>query len=65
MRQQDRAMTVRVPAKLLKATRHKCVENDVSLSEVVRDLLAGWVDGSIALPQPTEQPKAKSKGGKT
>jgi len=67
MKQQDRAMTIRLPAKLLKAAQHKCIEGDVSLSEVVRDFLAGWVDGTlcVTLPQPTEaKPEPKPKRSK-
>ena len=57
---QERRVAVRMSAKLYKAARLKCVEDDKPLSEVVRDLLSGWVNGSIALPhQPTEQPKPK------
>ena len=48
---QERKLTVRLSAKLLKAAKLKSVTDDKALSEVVRDLLAGWVDGSITLPQ--------------
>lgn len=54
MPEAERRVSVRVAAKLYKAAKLKCVEDDLPLSDVVRDLLAGWVDGSIALPQPTE-----------
>jgi hypothetical protein len=58
-------MMVRIPEKLHKAARVKAVMDGIPLSEVVRVFLAGWVDGSIALPQPTEaQPEAKPKRSK-
>ncbi len=57
---QERKMMVRMSDKLHKAARIKAVSVGAPLSEVVRDLLAGWINGSITLPQPTEpQPKAK------
>ena len=46
---QERRVAVRMSAKLYKTAKVKCVEDDKSLSEVMRDLLAGWVDGSITL----------------
>lgn len=57
----EHTMMVRMADKLHKAARIKSVELGLPLSEVVRDLLTGWVDGTVALPQPTEQPKAKPK----
>jgi hypothetical protein len=60
----EHKLTVRMSDKQYKAAKVKCVSIERPLSEVVRDLLAGWVDGSITLPQPTE-PKAKAKRGKT
>ena len=62
---QERKMMVRMSDKLHKAARIKAVSVGAPLSEVVRDLLSGWVDGSIALPQPTEtKPEAKAKRSK-
>ncbi len=62
---QEHKMMVRIPEKLHKAARIKAVSDDMPLSGVVRDLLAGWVSGSITLPQPTEtKPAEKPKRGK-
>jgi hypothetical protein len=55
----ERRMMVRMADKLHKAARLKAVSVGKPLSEIVRDLLAGWVAGDIALPQPTEaQPES-------
>ena len=63
---QEHKMMVRMSDKLHKAARIKAVSVGVPLSEVVRVFLAGWVDGTIALPQPTEpQSKAKAKRSKS
>lgn len=48
----ERKMMVRMTDKLHKAARIKAVSVGLPLSEVVRDLLAGWVEGVITLPQP-------------
>ena len=58
---QERKMMVRMSDKLHKAARIKAVLVGAPLSEVVRDLLAGWVDGSITLPQPTEKKEVRKK----
>jgi hypothetical protein len=58
---QERQMMIRLPNKLHKAARLKAVDLGLPLSEVVRDLLARWVDGSITLPQPTEAQPEESK----
>lgn len=46
---QERKLTVRLSAKLLKSAKLKSVQDDLPLSEVVRDLLAGWTRGEIRL----------------
>jgi hypothetical protein len=63
---QQHQMMVRIPEKLHRAARVKAVSDSVPLSEVVRVFLSGWVDGTITLPQPTEQPpEVKTKRSKT
>ncbi len=60
----EHKLTVRISDKQYKAAKIKCVEVERPLSEVVRDLLAGWVAGNINLPEPAEQqPKEETKGG--
>ena len=45
----ERSLTIRIDSKLHKAARLKSVETGRPLSEIMRDLLAGWIDGSITL----------------
>jgi hypothetical protein len=59
--QKSKMLAIRIDSKLHKAARLKSVESGRPLSEIMRDLLAGWVDGSITLPQPTEAKPKRSK----
>lgn len=61
----ERSLTIRIDTKLHKSARLKSVESGRPLSEIMRDLLAGWVDGSITLPQSAEaKPEPKQKRSK-
>lgn len=61
----DTQLNVRIPTKLRKEARIKAISDGVLLSDVVRDLLAGWVDGTITLPQPEPPTKVKPDRSKT
>jgi hypothetical protein len=39
--------TIRLTRELLKRARLKAVENDLPLAEVIRQLLALWLDGKV------------------
>lgn len=56
----ERSLTIRLDAKLHKAARLKSVEIEKSLSQIMRDLLVGWVDGTVQLPE-TQQAQTKRK----
>ena len=59
----ERTLMVRMPEALHKAVRVKTADMGVPISEIVRDLLSGWVAGKIELPQPEATP-AEKEGGK-
>ena len=43
--------TINIPRELKRNARAKAILEDKTLSQVVRQLLAGWVRGEIKLPQ--------------
>ena len=50
----ERRIMVRAPESLHKAVRVKAAELGRPVSEIVRELLAMWVEGKIELPEPDE-----------
>ncbi len=58
MEERERRIMVRAPESLHKAVRVKAAESGRPVSEIVRELLTGWVSGEIELPTKTrEEPK--------
>ena len=47
--------TYRVSRELVKSARAKALEQDLSLSEAIRQLLSLWVAGEIELPSREEK----------
>lgn len=43
-------LTLVAPKELVKASKQKCLNEDLSLSEVVRGFLRQWIAGEIATP---------------
>jgi hypothetical protein len=63
--EKDTSYRLRLPSKLLQKAHEKAEREDLALAQVTRRFLSAWVDGSITLPQPTEQPsEPKNKRGK-
>lgn len=60
MEEKERRIMVRAPESLHKAVRVKAAELGQPVSEIVRELLTGWVSGEIELPT-----KAKEKTEET
>ena len=52
---QERKMMVRMTEDLHKAVRVKAAELGRPVSEIVRELLAGWAEGEIELPTHQEE----------
>ena len=53
--ERERRITVKTTEALHKAVRVKAAELGRPVSEVVRELLAGWVSGEIKLPTKEEE----------
>jgi len=51
---QERKMMIRMPEALHKAVRVKAAELGRPVSEIVRELLRGWLSGEIELPEESE-----------
>ena len=47
--------TIRMPLSLHKAARIKAIQEDTTLSDVVREFIALWVAGKIEVPSVQEQ----------
>ena len=56
---QEHKMMVRMPEALHKAVRVKAAELGCPISEIVRDLLRGWLSGEIKLPKESEEETAE------
>jgi len=54
--EQERRITVKTTETLHKAVRVKAAELGRPVSEIVRELLAGWVSGEVKLPTQEETP---------
>ena len=54
--EQERRITVKATEELHKAVRVKAAELGRPVSEIVRELLAGWASGEIELPTQEEKP---------
>ena len=48
-------MTIRIDKEFHKAAKLKAVESEVTLSEVIRQFLAAWLDGKLDLPGEEEK----------
>lgn len=57
----EHKMTLRIPAKLHKAAKVKATQTDVTLSEVVRQLLGLWVSGEVTIPTDKQKQEEKTK----
>jgi len=53
---QERKLMTRMTEELHKAVRVKAAELGRPVSEIVRELLSGWVSGEIELPTQEEKP---------
>jgi predicted DNA binding CopG/RHH family protein len=52
---QERKLTVRISEEEYRPVRVKAAELGRPISEIVRELLAGWVSGEIELPMKTKE----------
>ncbi|MCP4544230.1 MAG: ribbon-helix-helix protein, CopG family [Chloroflexi bacterium] len=59
MEEKERRIMVRAPESLHKAVRVKAAELGQPVSEIVRELLTGWVSGEVKLPKTKENTKEK------
>ena len=55
----ERSMMVRMPDELHRAVRIKAAEIGRPISEIVRDLLQGWLAGQFELLSPNDEPNKK------
>jgi predicted DNA binding CopG/RHH family protein len=52
---QERKLTVRISEEEYRPVRVKAAELGQPISEIVRELLAGWVSGKIELPMKSKE----------
>ena len=52
---QEKRITVKVPASLHHAVKAKGALRGMSMSDVVRSFLEAWLEGKIDLPEPEQE----------
>ena len=57
MKPTEHKTTVRMPRSLHKAARMRALEEDTTLSDVIRELVRLWLDNKIELLAEEKQPK--------